>query len=87
MFWTDIKSNSIQQTNLSSKIEHDKKIIVKNVVSPDGLAVDWVTGKLYWTDAGRKRIEVSELDGRYRSTLIDTNLDMPRDIVLHPYYG
>ncbi|XP_046864726.1 low-density lipoprotein receptor-related protein 4-like [Xenia sp. Carnegie-2017] len=87
MFWTGIKSNSIQQTNLSSKIEHDKKIIVKNVASPDGLAVDWVTGKLYWTDAGRKRIEVSELDGRYRSTLIDTNLDMPRDIVLHPYYG
>lgn len=35
-----------------------------------GLAVDWVTSKLYWTDAGTNRIEVSHLDGTMRTLLV-----------------
>ena len=52
--------------------------------SPAGLAVDWVTGKLYWTDAGTNRIEVSNLDGTMRALLIWEGLDKPRDIVVDP---
>lgn len=52
--------------------------------SPAGLAVDWVTSKLYWTDAGTKRIEVSNLDGTMRALLVWEDLDKPRDIVVDP---
>ena len=52
-----------------------------------GLAVDWVTKKLYWTDAGTNRIEVSNLDGTLRSLLIWDGLDRPRDIVVDPIGG
>ena len=52
--------------------------------SPAGLAVDWVTKKLYWTDAGTNRIEVSNLDGSMRSLLVWEGLDKPRDIVVDP---
>lgn len=55
--------------------------------SPAGLAIDWVTLKLYWTDAGKKRIEVSDMDGGLRTILIWDNLDKPRDIVLNPENG
>lgn len=56
-------------------------------VEPAGLALDWVTTKLYWTDSGTKRIEVAGIDGKQRAILIWKNLDKPRDIVLNPVEG
>lgn len=52
--------------------------------SPSGLAIDWVTKKLYWTDAGTNRIELSNLNGSMRALLIWDGLDKPRDIVVDP---
>jgi len=57
------------------------------VESPAGLAVDWLTHKLYWTEAVARRVEVANLDGSMRTVLIWTELDKPRDIALHPTVG
>ena len=54
---------------------------------PDGVAVDWVNDKLYWTDAETSRIEVSELDGTKRKLLFSTELDRPRALVVDPQSG
>ena len=55
--------------------------------SPEGLAVDWVSRTLYFTDSALDRIEVSDLDGNYRKVLISDNLTNPRSIVLEPSAG
>ncbi|XP_043344111.1 low-density lipoprotein receptor-related protein 2 isoform X2 [Cervus canadensis] len=60
---------------------------LKYIVQPDGLAVDWVGRHIYWSDARRQRIEVAELDGRYRKWLISTELDQPAAIVVNPKLG
>uniref|UniRef100_A0A8C0IK70 Low-density lipoprotein receptor-related protein 2 n=1 Tax=Chelonoidis abingdonii TaxID=106734 RepID=A0A8C0IK70_CHEAB len=60
---------------------------LRYIVSPDGLAVDWVGRHLYWTDAGTNRIEVTKLDGRYRKWLISSLLDQPAAIVVNPKLG
>lgn len=57
------------------------------VQSPDGLAVDWVSGNLYFCDKMKDTIEVSKLDGLYRKVLIRENLQEPRAIVVNPYDG
>ena len=62
-------------------------IVGSSLESPAGLAVDWVTNKLYWTDAGTDRIEVSNLDGTMRTVVIWENLDRPRDIIVDPLRG
>jgi sugar lactone lactonase YvrE len=88
MYWTDMKNKSIQRTTLNgNKKEHLKETVITNIRSPDGIAVDWVTGKLYWSDAWGKRIEVSDMHGRHRRALVTTDIDMPRAVVLHPYHG
>jgi sugar lactone lactonase YvrE len=88
MYWTDMKNKSIQRTRLrGSEGTLVKETIITNIQAPDGIAVDWVTGKLYWTDAWEKIIEVSDLHGQYRRALITTDIDMPRAVVLHPYNG
>ena len=53
-------------------------------VWPAGLAYDWLTDKLYWTDAGTNRIEVANVDGSMRTLLAWDNIDKPRDIVVDP---
>lgn len=58
--------------------------ITSFVESPSGLAIDWVTKKLYWADAGTNRIELSNLNGSMRALLIWDGLDKPRDIVVEP---
>ena len=58
-----------------------------SVGSPAGLAIDWITRKLYWTDAGEKRIELSDVDGGLRTVLVWEHLDKPRDIAVNPLSG
>ena len=53
----------------------------------DGLAVDAVGRKVYWTDTGTNRIEVGNLDGSMRKVLVWQNLDSPRAIVLDHEMG
>lgn len=53
----------------------------------EGLALDWLGDNIYWVDAGAKKIELSRTDGRFRKSLITSNLDRPRAIVLDPKRG
>ena len=51
----------------------------------DGLSVDWVNGKLYWTDATLKHIEVYDMQTGIRKVLIRTGSSTtPRAIVVDP---
>ncbi|XP_030827887.1 uncharacterized protein LOC115919137 isoform X2 [Strongylocentrotus purpuratus] len=60
------------------------KIITGGVRAVQGLAVDWMTKHLYWTDHARGTIEVSKYDGSYRTTLIKDNVIKPRSIAIDP---
>ncbi len=55
--------------------------------SPEGLAIDWLSRNMYWTDSGMDRIEVSKLDGKQRKVLFDTDLVNPRAIVVDAANG
>uniref|UniRef100_S4RVU3 Low density lipoprotein receptor-related protein 6 n=1 Tax=Petromyzon marinus TaxID=7757 RepID=S4RVU3_PETMA len=62
-------------------------IVATGLVSPDGLACDWLGRKLYWTDSETNRVELAELDGSHRKVLVWQDLDQPRAIALHPAQG
>jgi hypothetical protein len=53
----------------------------------DGLAVDSGRGKIFYTDAGRDVIVQMNLDGTNEQTVVSSNLDQPRDIVLDTQNG
>lgn len=52
-----------------------------------GLAIDWIHDKLFWTDSGTSRIEVSNLDGSHRKVLLWQDMEKPRAIALNPMEG
>ena len=62
-------------------------VISKDVSTPDGLAVDWVHGRLFWTDTGLDRINVINLSNLRRRVLFDKGLDQPRAIAVDPIAG
>jgi hypothetical protein len=72
----------IMRANLDgSQVE---QYIKNGLDTPDGLAVDEIGRKIYWTDTGLNRIEVADLMTGMRKVLIWDNLDKPRDMTHWP---
>lgn len=80
VYWTDVTRLTISRCFRNGSSFED--IFHKNIKTPDGLAVDPVGRNLYWTDTGTNKLEVSKLNGSYRTVLIASGLDQPRDIIL-----
>jgi len=74
---------AVQTLNLLVTV-YNQVIVSDGIESPAGLSVDWLTDKLYWTEAVRGHIEVSNMDGSWRMILVCSGLDKPRDIVVLP---
>lgn len=85
IYWSDVGKSTINRAYLNGS--NQETVVQDGLVSPAGLALDWVTNKLYWTDAGTFRIEVASIDGTQRALLIWQNLRKPRDIVVNPMLG
>ena len=80
VYWTDVTLELISRAYPNGS---GLEVIAKdNVVTPDGVAVDWIGRNLYWTDAGTSKIEVSRLDGSFRTSLVTLNVGWPRAIIL-----
>ena len=60
------------------------EIIVNNGHSVEGIAYDWIHGKLYWADTMKSTIELLTMTGRFRKTILKENLDQPYGIAVDP---
>lgn len=82
-FWSDITSQTIYSANYDGKDK--KEFITEDLMSPEGIAVDWISRRLYWTDSLKDTIEVADLDNATRrAVIIDTKLVNPRGIAVDP---
>ncbi|XP_066267551.1 low-density lipoprotein receptor-related protein 6-like [Branchiostoma lanceolatum] len=73
--------NSIQKLELTSS---QSSTIYSEGQGIAGIAVDWVTSNVYWTDGGTGgMISVARLDGSSRKILMSYRND-PRGIAVHP---
>uniref|UniRef100_A0A1A8PVW5 Low density lipoprotein receptor-related protein 1 n=4 Tax=Nothobranchius TaxID=28779 RepID=A0A1A8PVW5_9TELE len=87
IYWTDVNTQGsmIRRMHINgSNVQVLHRTLLSN---PDGLAVDWVGGNLYWCDKGRDTIEVSKLNGAYRTVLVNNGLKEPRAIAVDVRYG
>lgn len=96
IYWSDAAYNYIGRVGFDG----NAPMRIINNVKTDSLAVDWVSGNIYWIDYQEfynakmdvLRIEnftisVSRLDGRYRKKLITSSLGFPRSIAVLPKQG
>lgn len=93
VFWANHQQKCIQRMSLPESVRslqtnlYVAGTVVANMTDPRGLAIDWVSKRIYWVDAGSDTIKVSTLEGRSIVTLVNKNLDQPHDIVVDPQSG
>ncbi|XP_025087886.1 low-density lipoprotein receptor-related protein 4-like isoform X3 [Pomacea canaliculata] len=86
IYYTDIQLDVIRRATLNGS-GWMETVVSKDLVTTDGLAVDWIARNLYWMDSGRDVIEVARLTGSCRKTIVDKDLDEPRAIAVFPVKG
>lgn len=81
--WSDMEMEIIQCGNVNgSGVKNN--VITRGLIKPEGIAIDWYTDKIYWTDSETGRIEVATINGKNQKVLFWTDLDQPRAIALMP---
>lgn len=84
VYWSDLNARCIMSATYDGR---DKKpFITENIRSPEGVAVDWISRRLYWTDSEKDTVEVASLDDpTVRSVIVRSNLVNPRGIAVDPH--
>ncbi|XP_046995596.1 low-density lipoprotein receptor-related protein 2 [Schistocerca americana] len=88
LYFCDVSAKTIYRSPIGSTDNNQTKepVIRHDSHGLEGLAVDWVGRKLYWLDRHSKNLDVAELDGRSRKTIMSGIAD-PRAVVVHPGIG
>ncbi|KFM62234.1 hypothetical protein X975_15599, partial [Stegodyphus mimosarum] len=86
VIWSDVTEEAIKSVPIDTGAPVTT-IISNNLLTVDGIAVDWIYGHIYWTDTGKNTIEMSDKIGKMRKTIINEDLDEPRAIILDPLEG
>ncbi|XP_028847177.1 LOW QUALITY PROTEIN: low-density lipoprotein receptor-related protein 1B-like [Denticeps clupeoides] len=89
LYWTDVVEDKIYRGRLSDTggVTGIEVVVQRGLATPEGLAVDWIAGNLYWIDSNLDQIEVARLNGDMRTTLIAGGMEHPRAIAVDPGQG
>ncbi|XP_050068353.1 low-density lipoprotein receptor isoform X3 [Anopheles maculipalpis] len=86
IYWSDVSEKRIYKAPIDEG--SDKTVVVKDqLVTSDGLAVDWIYNHIYFTDIKKSSIELANFDGNMGKVLIQDDLEIPRAIALDPIEG
>ncbi|XP_076353564.1 lipophorin receptor 1 [Tachypleus tridentatus] len=84
--WSDVSVECIKSAPIDTGAPITT-LVKEGIKTADGIAIDWIYNHIYWTDTGKNSIEVADLQGNMKKTLIVTGLDEPRAIVVNPLEG
>lgn len=83
VYWTDRDGQTIRQGDMDGSgwtILLDQP--TDGLIEPRGLGLDIAGGKMYFADAGARKIRAANLDGSGAQDLITTGLSFPADVEL-----
>ncbi|XP_072447633.1 very low-density lipoprotein receptor-like [Chiloscyllium punctatum] len=88
IYWADVGHQAIFSMSINEwKDQAGPSVVVGDLDTPVGIAVDWIYKHIYWTDRSTKAISVATLDGTRRTILFNTDLKEPASIEVDPLSG
>lgn len=88
IFWTDVIEERIYRgTIVNGAITNVDIVVQTGLATAEGLAIDWIALNIYWVESTLDHIEVANMNGSSRRTLIAGDMESPRAIALDPRYG
>ncbi|XP_077974467.1 prolow-density lipoprotein receptor-related protein 1-like isoform X1 [Styela clava] len=72
------------EKNKHLKMTNKEVLINQGLATPEGMAIDWIAGHIYFVESSLDQMEVSNLDGTNRTVLIAGNMHSPRAVALDP---
>ena len=98
LFLADSQSHQIKRSFIPGSTDHpEAKIGSSQVIismtsdrsEPTSVASDWLSNNIYWTETrgARGYVMMAKEDGRYRRSLVTSNLERPTSIALDPEHG
>ena len=79
MFWTDYGITAKIETAAMDGRER-RTLHFSGLSQPNGITIDYTSGRIYWSDAGQDRLEYSSFDGSER-TIVESGTTG----LLHPF--
>ncbi|KAK4327934.1 hypothetical protein Pmani_001624 [Petrolisthes manimaculis] len=86
LIFTQIRPDTkIAKVSSSNPTKEKMEIILAQGINPEGIAYDWTSKKIYWTDSANNSIYSMNSDGSHIVRIIQ--VERPRAIVLDPCRG
>ncbi|XP_076457369.1 prolow-density lipoprotein receptor-related protein 1-like [Babylonia areolata] len=79
-----IQKISLQYLSSNTSGTPSAQIVTRIPGHVAGLAVDWLSGTVYWTDNHYRRVAAITAHSRHVRCLACRHVDQPRDVVVHP---
>lgn len=84
-YWTEIQQGREAIVKLGQGSTQKETLVTAGIDMPEDLAIDWLTGNIYFTDAERSHVAVCTGNGNNCVQLINsTAMQKPRAIQLYP---
>ncbi|KAM6923420.1 pro-epidermal growth factor [Xenentodon cancila] len=81
VYFASIKQKTIERVDMNGG---STVVVTDGLDSPEGLAVDWVHRRMYWTDKSKSSVDCSTLAGLNKQTIVREAVEKPRGITVHP---
>ncbi|KAK0423803.1 hypothetical protein QR680_008338 [Steinernema hermaphroditum] len=86
MYYSDSKNYTIFKRNVFDGVP--EMVINEGIQNVEGIAIDWTSGTIYWTDQGLLQIVAARMDNpKIRKVIAKGDMFNPRAIVVHPEKG
>ncbi|KAL3846516.1 hypothetical protein ACJMK2_017496 [Sinanodonta woodiana] len=85
LYFTENVTKTIGRVSLA--FGESTQSIIRGIGVVEGLALDWITGNLFWTDSQYRHIAIATKAGLHQTVVIEDDLDIPRGIAVYPSRG
>jgi hypothetical protein len=81
IFWSDWGTDA--HIGVSFMDGSQARVLIRDVLWPNGLTLDWPNGRIYWIDALHSKIESATIEGKDRRTILSDVFKHPFSIAVH----